>query len=119
MRYRLRTLMIAIAVVALAITAVLWWRKPYVLRATYPNGTIAWEQWERRSFAGRPEYLHITWYYTNGQKSSENKSGSFKRWSPDGRPITSDEWAEFVLEDCGGIFPDRDSISRRRWPLNP
>jgi hypothetical protein len=118
MRYRLRSLLIAITVIsALLGMAVQWWRKPYVLFGTYSNGVRAWEQTERRTFDGRTEWLSTTRYYPNGRKSFESHSidGVRRYWSPAGDPVSGEEWWQTSYPALVPV-PDRDPTSRRPWP---
>jgi hypothetical protein len=115
LRYRLRTLLIVVAIVALATQGLRLWRLPHAFIGTYPNGVRAWEQWHRRNFTGGEEYQFIVRYYTDGRISLDTRTGQTRYWSPDGRRISVDEWTKFVLQDCNGEFPEVDAATADFW----
>ena len=97
--------------------AVQWWRKPYVLYGTYPNGVRAWEQTNQRTFDGQLMRLSLVRYYADGRKAYEYNlaDDAEKFWSPTGEPIGSDEWSR--LYHAGLPRVDRDPGSRHAWPF--
>jgi len=75
--------------------------RPQKLEGRYANGTIAWEQWERRNWRGDVVHFRTTRYYPNGRVSLEFDGKDTRCWDPNGRQITVSEWYIFFLQNGG------------------
>jgi hypothetical protein len=102
MRYRLRTLLIVLALglPTLALTA--WRLLPYSRTGSYPNGIHAWEQWEQRSLSGQANRIAMIRRYPSGRKAFEFRSGVKTYWLEDGRVVTEEEW--WTLNSISPMF---------------
>jgi hypothetical protein len=119
MRFRLRTLLIVVFVVAVLLTGVRWWFQPYSLTGSYPNGVRAWEQWHRRTLRYGLHHIATIRYYPNGQKAYEiYRSDDVKRyWSRAGEAI--DQVTFYQQRDIGELLEfSRDPQSDFPWPYN-
>ena len=47
------------------------WTKPYAIVGRYPDGTLAWEQWERRTFSMRNEIYKTCRWFPDGKLAVE------------------------------------------------
>ncbi len=119
MRYRLRTLLLSILVIAVLLTGIRWWFQPYALTGSYPNGARAWEQWQRRTAGYGLQHLATIRYYSNGQKAYEiNRGDNVKHyWLRNGEPI--DQMTFYGQPDVDEVFTQpRDTQSDFPWPYN-
>ena len=111
-RFTLRALLIAVLILGVAIAMLLrWWTQPYAITGSYPSGTRAWEQWERRTVTGQIEHIKTVRFYRNGRKSYELSNGIKHYWSPNGRAIIEKEWYSHFLAE-GGEMPQDPSSKR-------
>jgi hypothetical protein len=114
LRYGLRTLLAATAVVSLVLSLFLnWWTRPYAITGTYSNGVRAWEQWERRTVTGRIQHFKTLRWYRNGQIAFEHdvERARLRVWSPKGQPLSNvQEGQNYMLNDLsqagGDPLPD-------------
>jgi hypothetical protein len=118
-QFSLRGMLISLTVLSiLTSAAVQWWRQPYVLYGTYPNGVRAWEQTNQRTFDGRLVSLGIIRYYHNGQRAYEYASADDTKrfWSPEGNGIEEDDFWRLYHSH---LLPyvKRDPRSRHAWPF--
>ena len=109
-RFSLRFLMLSVFCFALVVGgAVRWWTRPYAMTGTYPNGVRAWEQWERRTLTLKLQHLKTVRFYSNGQRGYEYADGETSCWSPDGQPVSEEEWLEYSSEDLATEVKDDQS----------
>ena len=113
LRLSLRSLLLAISCLALVFGFVgRWWTQPYALTGTHANGIRAWEQWERRTLTLQLTHIKTVRFYSNGQKGLDSPyEGEQRYWSPDGVPITEDEYHDFLWQD--GFIGMEDDQSER------
>jgi hypothetical protein len=95
-----------------------WWTRPFVLAGTFPNGAIAWQQWERRTLSLNYEHIKTVRFYPSGQKSFEFTDGKKTYWSPEGKEISASRWWGLytdlpeAIDDPGNEWPSKSFI---RW----
>jgi len=96
-RWSVRTLLVAVALVAVALVCCRWLTRPYAIISTHQNSiTTAAEQWHYRTLlGGRGRHLKTIRFYRNGQKAMEYRVGKgYWYWSPDGSTATEEEFLE-------------------------
>jgi hypothetical protein len=98
-------------------SAILWWTRPFVLTGSYPNGTRAWEQWERRTLTMKYRRIKTVRYYRNGQRSYVDDRGRKAYFSPDGRTVSVDEWIKSFSKEALHDVEVKEDQSQR--PMQP
>lgn len=112
LHFWLNSLMLIVFIVAIALAALAgWWMRPFALIGTYPNGAIAWEQWERRTLQLKYEHLETVRYYPTGQKSLQHANGKTRYWSPEGTEISASDWWNIFKR-----LPQSDAQPRNERP---
>lgn len=77
LQFTLRVCLVAITVVTVALfAAVRHWTKPYAITGAYPNGQVAYEQWERRTLTGQVEHIKTLRWFPNGKRAYESGAGA-------------------------------------------
>ncbi len=121
LHFRLRTLLIAIAVIGVGLgLTVSWWTRPYALHGSYPNGQRAWEEWERRTLKLNIQHVSTTRWYPDGSLAYEchnafSPNCSETYYSPDGCMIDDPrEWSGKYVRLIQPV-PEGDPDSRRPY----
>ena len=71
-KFSTRTLFIAFTVTTFTVWGVvILWTKPYAIVGRYPDGSLAWEQWERRTFSMRNEIYKTYRWFPDGKLAGE------------------------------------------------
>jgi len=115
MRYRLRTLLIVITLIATVTGALCWWTRPYVVvNDHYPNGQVFQEEWRRRNLTGGVERLSMATYYPDGRKAQDARRGLGVRfWLHDGSEVNANEWTSDTNRAWTEVSPDKNHLDMR------
>ena len=108
MRFRLRTLLIAVAAVGVVCGVVRWWWiTPHVLHVgKVLNGTLTEDWLFKRKFPNGAVQIGIIRYYSNGKKAMENRWGD---GGPDVAPYP--HYPRYWLDD--GTEVSHEKFNRR------
>lgn len=109
LRFSMRTLLIAVLVFGTsAALGLRWWTQPYVITGSYPDGGRAWEQWERRSLAGKIVHVRTIRFHRNGRTSYEHdfRNGETTCLTPEGRAISKQQWYSQFADDMQSARQD-------------
>jgi hypothetical protein len=101
MRFRLRTLLIAVAAVGALCGVARWWTMPYVMHRELLRGRLTEDMVFRREFPNGFVQTGLVQYYSNGKKAKEIRYGdeSFhyldgypRYWLDDGTEVSREEF---------------------------
>ena len=102
-RFTVRTTLVLVATGCIVgAVSVYAWTRPYAVTGSYPNGQLAWEQWERRTLSGQIEHVRTTRWYPDGRKAFEGRNAGARNADknllvPEGEKIAdpSQWWKEY------------------------
>lgn len=108
---RFATVLISFTIISLLLAIVIVFL-PYRVTGTRPDGTVAWEQYERRSIFGKIVHIRTIRYNPNGTVGMRSEGGTKRFWRSDGSETSEKEWVSQNLQ-----YGDQNVVAGKR-PLS-